>query len=404
MMRLARLATLALALAATFTACRPKAPVEPVPPPPPRIVAVQPPARSAGYAYDGQIWALFDRALDPQSIDTTTVFLKKDTQRLACAVSYEPTSRRIVVVPRLSLAINTTYTVIITGLVKARDGVPLGADFLWQFSTSSVRRVTYLYPTLSELASPVAMLRWASLDAIPGTLRYDVYVGQDSVEVHARRVPILTTTSNSYYLPRAYWASGRRTYWAVTTTNTSTGERLDSPVAAFDVLPAGRPTRVVSGQAIEWGGIQLGRPNQFCTSSSLTLGAGYNAAMRFDIDPARMGRRVLSARLVMHASSNAAYIPYAYVWSCTPGWAACGMVYPGPPYLDPSGNLGNAHLGLSSTEMVFDSVALAAWVEGMLRGGDFSGLMFTLSQNTLMSISTTQVAYPRPSLVVTVLD
>lgn len=404
MKRLVRIAALALALAAAFAACRPKAPVAPVAPPPPKVVAVQPPARSAGYAYDGQIWALFDRPLDPRSIDTTTVFLKKDTQRLACAVSYEPTSRRIVVVPRSPLGLNTTYTVILTSLVKAADGVALGADFLWQFSTSSVRRVTYLYPTLSELASPVAMLRWSSVDAIPGTLRYDVYVGQDSLAVSARTVPILSSTANAYYLPRAYWPAGRRMYWAVTTTNTSTGERLDSPVAVFDVIPAGSPTRVVSGNAVEWGGIQLGRPNQFCTSSSLTIGAGYNAALRFDIDPTRMGRRVQSARLVVYAISSTSYIPYTYVWSCTPGWAACGMVYPGPPYPDPSGNLGNARVGLSSNEMVFDSVALAAWVEGMLRGGDFSGLMFTLSQNTLLSISTTQAAYPRPNLVVTVLD
>ena len=403
MKRLARIATLALALAAALAACRPKAPVAPVAPLPPKVVAVQPPARSAGYAYDGQIWALFDRALDPLSIDTTTVFLKKDTQRLGCAVSYEPTSRRIVVVPRLPLALNATYTVIITGLVRARDGVPLGADYLWQFSTSGIRRLTYLYPTLVELATPVAMLRWVSPDAIPGTLRYDVYAGPDSLAVLARTAPLIATTTSSYHLPRAYWPSGRRTYWAVTTTSLSTGERLESPVAAFDVLPAGTPTRVVNAQTTEYGGIQFGRPNQFCAATGLTVGTGYNAAVRFDLAPALMGRRVSRARLVMYAQFSSYNAPFLSAWACTPAsWSACGMVYPGPPFVEPAGQLGAAQFGTLTNQMFIESVALAAWVEGMLRGADFSGLMFTMSQNSTLTLYVGPTTYPRPVIEVTV--
>ena len=405
MSRLPGFAALALALVAAFTGCREKAPVAPAAPVPPKVVAVQPPARSAGYAYDGQIWALFDRALDPRSIDTTTVFLKKDTQRLSCAVSYEPTSRRIVVVPRSPLALASTFTVILTARVQAKDGVPLGADYFWQFSTSSIRRLTYLTPSPAGLASPVAMLSWTSPDAVPGTLLFDVYAGPDSLAVLARTAPRIASGTNSYFLPTQYWPSGVRMYWAVSTLNQSTGERLVSPVTGFDVVPNGTPTRAVTAGTLDWGGIQLGRPTQYCTQANLPVGLGYNAAVRFDLDPARMGTRVKSARLVMYAAVNPSYIPYVSAWTCTPAsWSPCGMVYPGPPFQAPGGSLGSTRVGATSNQMVLESVALAAWAEGMLRRGDFSGLMFNMSQNTTLSIALAGTTYPRPVLELTVLD
>jgi len=406
MSRLAAGLLLALALSSSFTACRRKSAVAPVAPAPPAVVAVQPPARSAGYAYDGQIWALFDRALDATSVDTTTVFLKKDTQRIRCDVGYERTSRRIVIVPKAPLALFSTYTVILTGLIRDRDGVPLGADFSWQFSTSSIRRLTYLLPSASLPATPVAMLSWTSPDAVPGSLRFDVYAATDSGAVASRTAPLVASGTNAYHLPRQAWPAGARVHWAVTTTHLATGEVLHSPVASFSVLSDLAPTRVLTAVMLEYGGVQLGRPTQqYCTSSGITVGNGYNAAVKFDLDPARMGTRVRSARLVMHASNNASFIPHLVAWSCTPSsWGGCGMVYPGPPFVEPAGNLGTARLGATSNQILLDSVALAAWTEGMLRRADFSGLMFTLSVNGLMPIYTGTTTYPRPVLEVTVYD
>jgi hypothetical protein len=407
MRRLAAALALALALATAFSACRRKSPVAPPPPATPAVVAVQPPARSAAYAYDGQIWALFDRPLDPASVDTTTVFLKKDTQRLRCDVRYEPTSRRIVIVPKSPLGLNTTYTVVLTALIRSREGAALGADYLWQFSTSCIRRLTYVLPSPTVPATRVAMLSWSSPDAVPGTLLFDVYAGPDSMAVAARTAPKIHSGTSSYYLPRQYWPAGQRVYWAVSTTNQSTGEQLASAVTSFTVMPNGAPTRLVTATMLEYGGIQLGRPaTQFCTSTILTVGTGYNAAVKFDLDPARLGTRVHSARLVMHATNNANYAPYLLVWSSTPAnWTGCGMVYPGPPYTEFGGVLGAGSVGSPSSQIVLESIALSAWTEGMLRrGGDFSGLMFTMSVNTLVSLYMGTVTHPRPVLEITTYD
>lgn len=396
----------ALLAAALLSACGHEAPVAPPPPPAPQVTFVQPPARSAGYAYDGQIWAMFDRALDPKSVDTTSVFLKQDTKRISCAVSYEPTSRRVVLVPRTTLALNTTYTVILTTGLRSQEGVALAQEYFWQFSTSSIRRVTYLGPALDVLASPVAMLRWSSGDAVAGSLLFEVYAGTDSLAVANRTAPRVGRVTSNFLLPRATWPAGLRTYWAVSTTNQITGEKLDSPVTHFDVLPASAPTRTVSVGALAWGGIQNGRPTvQLCTQTALTVGTGYNAALLLDLSPGQLGKRIKSARLVMYTTYNSGLIPLVTANYCSPTWYSCAMVYPGPPYVAPDGAVAGARVGTVVNEMIFESPGLAAWVEGMLRAtGDFSGLMFTLSSSSLLTINMSSSTWPRPVLQVTTYD
>lgn len=396
---------LALAAAAGFTACRKSAPVAPLAPQPPKVLAVQPPARTSGYSFDGQIWALFDRPLDPRTVDTTTVFLKKDTQRLACAVSYEPTSRRVVVVPRAPLGLNTTYTVIVTTRVESKDGTPLAADYLWQFSTSSIRHLTYLTPAANEIVTPVAMLSWTSPGAVPGTLQFDVFVGTDSLAVLAHTVPAIARTASSWFLPRVHWPSNTRVFWSVRTLNTSTGEQLESPVAGFTVGSQTAPSHPVTIPMLEWGGIRTGNPQQFCTQTTVTVGQGCQSAVRFAFDPQVQGRRVKSARIFMTASSNFSGIPFLSVWTATPAvWPVCGMSYPGPPYPELGGQLATARVGASSNQMLFESVALAAWAEGMLRGGDFSGVLLISSSTLLMSINTGGGTLPKPYLELEMYD
>lgn len=406
MRRLAILAALAaLALAAALTACGHKNAVTPAPPSPPKVVTVQPPARSAGYAYDGQIWALFDRALDPASVDTTTVFLKQDTKRIPSAIGYEPSSRRIVIAPRQALALSTTYTVVITSFVRGKDGTPLGADYFWQFSTSSVRRPKYLYPDPGQLATPVAMLSWSSDGATPGVLVYDVYASTDSLAVSARTAPRPYHGPNTYWLPRVEWPAGQRVYWALTTTNQSTSERIDSPVTGFTVMSPGAPTHVVTGLATEWGGLRTGFVAQYCSQNNVVVGTGYTNAVRFDLDPGRMGKRVKSARVVMYATSSFNLIPGIIAWACSPTWTACGFSASGPPYTDVSGGaLAAAYVGATSNEVVLSSTGLAAWAEGMLRGGNFSGLIFTLSYNSTVTLSMSGLTYPRPIIELVVYD
>ncbi len=394
----------AITLVATLAACSRKHAVAPPPPVAPAVVTVQPPARSAGYAYDGQIWARFDRALDAGTVDTTTVFLKQDTKRIPCTVAYEPGSRRIVIAPRTPLALGTTYTVVLSTRIVGKDGAALAADYFWQFSTSSIRRPVYLNPVPGEIATRVAMLSWSSESAVPGTLVFDVHAGDDSLAVLARTAPLLYRGPNAFWLPRTEWPAGRRVFWALTTTNSVTGERYDSPVAGFDVVPDDLPTHVVNVPALEWGGSQLGSATQFCTQSYIPAGSIYRNAVRFDLDPARQGNRVKSARLVMYAQNNAGVTPFVSAWACSPTWVACAFSSSAPPYQDTSGALATATFGSAQSEMNWSSVALAAWAEGMLRRGDFSGLMFTNSSTTSLRINTNSTFWPRPVLELTVYD
>ncbi len=394
----------ALAAAVPFASCRHKSAVAPAEPAPLQVLVVQPPARSAGYAYDGQIWALFDRSLDPKTVDTTTVFLKLDTQRLGCSIGYEPTSRRIVVVPRTALALNRTYTVLVTTRVRAKDGAALAADYEWQFSTSSIGRIVYQAPSPAEVQTPVAMLAWSSPGAVAGQLLYEVYAGTDSAAVHNRTAPRLSAGTNAYYLPTAFWPYGARIYWALTTTNQATGEKLLSPVTTFTVQADGAPTRVVTMNPIEWGAARAGTTTQYCLQSYVPVGSAYTSAFRFAFDPSTMGRRVRSAMLVTYASGNLGLIPGVSVWACAPNWYACGMVAGGPPFPDAKGPLATARVGTTSSQMVFESPALAAWAEGMLRGGDFSGLQVTLTTTSSLNINMSGSSAPWATLTLVVYD
>ena len=67
---------------------------------PPEITGLFPVPRSTGIVYDTPIYAQFDRALDPRSVDTTTVFLKVDTKRASVTVEYLNVVNRIQITPR----------------------------------------------------------------------------------------------------------------------------------------------------------------------------------------------------------------------------------------------------------------------------------------------------------------
>ena len=87
MNRLARWAGLAFGFAALLTGCGKAAvPVAPRLNQPPGVVTLFPAPRSTLVPYDTQIFAQFDHALDPRTVDTTTVFLKVDTRRVAVTV------------------------------------------------------------------------------------------------------------------------------------------------------------------------------------------------------------------------------------------------------------------------------------------------------------------------------
>lgn len=396
-MRARRLLLVAAAVLAC-TACHRKPAVAPLVPAPPRVVAVQPAARTTGYTYTGQIWALFDRALDPRSVDSTTVFLKQDTRRISAAVSYERLSRRIVVVPRVPLGLRLAYTVVLSGRVRAADGTALGQDYAWQFVTSSIRQASYVLPVPGQLASPVAALQWASPDATPGTLVFELYAGSDSAAVADRRVPYVYRGSGGLYLPRAYWPAGSNVYWAVTTEHLQTHERLVSPVTSFPVYPANAPTQDLVVRASDWGGQQAGNRTQYCGASVLNAGPGWIAGVRFGIGGALFPSNVARVRVRMNAVSGQSFVPSLGLSAALATWSACLFSYPLVPPADPSGPLALAQ-ATSGSGLVFDSAALAAHVEATKRFPGLFGYLLTCPDG-VVGLAAGSPDYEPPTMIV----
>ena len=59
------------------------------------------------------------------------------------------------------LALRRTYTAEFTPNVRGIDGTPLPPNVYFQFTTNSVPRVRYDYPTENALEGPVAPPAWA---------------------------------------------------------------------------------------------------------------------------------------------------------------------------------------------------------------------------------------------------
>lgn len=378
MSRVARTLLAALALAAAGCSKDAVAPLAPPAPTPAGISLTQPAHFATLVPYDAPIWAQFDRPLDPASVDTTTVFLKVDTQRQPVRVRYETFSRRIHLEPVRTLALLTTYTVEFSPGLRDSGGVRLGSTRFFQFTTNSLRRHRYDLPVAGSVESPVASYAWAITGATGSALVHDLYASTDSAAVVARSIPPLARTSATTYPPRTAWPLGARVYWALTTTNTPYGERLDGPVQSFDVYPADWPIDSLVLDPFDWSGQD---PNRFqsCQQDRVWSGPGGIAvgSIRFPL-AGRTALRVASARLTLFsttASADSAFAPGQSLWlvPAVADWASCAARTTGPPLLDPGFVCATGAPGTRPREIVYEGPALASYCEMQARRGLFYG-------------------------------
>lgn len=368
----ARSRLLLAALALTMAACSSKqAPTPPIVRLGPQVLAVAPPPRAPRALYDTEIWARFDRALVARSVDSTTVFLKIDTRRIAADIAYEGITHRILVLPRAPLELLRTYTVELSPRIQAQDGTALGQGYLWQFTTNGLRRVRYDYPAIESLEGPLSACGWSGNGPPVSGIFYDLYASPDSVAVIDRSILPLAHTPFLSFAPRRRWPLGARVYWAVDGVNVSTGEVLPGPLAHFVVLPEGTPVDSVLIDVQDYGGISNGRnAPQLCNSASLNVGPAYNSGVRWRIPAANAALRVadVSAELwTAGASSTLIEAVQPALWSAQNAWSACAFVFPGPPYPNTGGLLAYGHADQTPSHVTFHSDTLAAFVEQLAR-------------------------------------
>ncbi|HUK62573.1 MAG TPA: Ig-like domain-containing protein, partial [Dongiaceae bacterium] len=251
--------------------------------PAPALLATQPIARSPSATYDGEIWAQFDRPLDPRTVSTLSVFLKLDGQRVPITVSYDGITHRVFLHPTVVLALQRTYTVEFSTSIKGLDGAPLPEDVFFQFTTNSLRRVTYDYPAVNDLEGPVACLGWGGSAGLDGNLFYDVYASADSVAVARRTAPVLQHTVFRRYLGASAWPLGARIYWAVTSENETTHERMPGDVQSFRTLDGSTPLDSVLIKAQDYGSnsIRSSATTQSCNTLLLQSGPSWNAGIHW---------------------------------------------------------------------------------------------------------------------------
>ena len=338
------------------------------------LVATQPPARSTGVLYDTSIWGQFDQPLDTRTVSAQSVFLKLDGQRVVCAVAYEAITRRITLRPIPTLELQRTYTAEFTPSVHTAAGVPLPPGLFFQFTTNSLRRVTYDFPTPTTPEGPLVTLGWAGSQGPKDNLFYEVYAGVDSVDVERRVVPYVQRSVFTRLVPASAWPRGSRVYWAITSENLLTRERLDGRVTSFEVLGDVAALDSVVVRARDHGSNQISpRALSYCNNAGMPSGPNYNAAMHWNLSAIPSGARIVGATVTLVAQDGYAG-GYARqqptLWLAQNEWTSCTVLAPGPPWNELSGLLSRA-VPVDPVRVSFSADRLGAFFEAQARQRTF---------------------------------
>jgi hypothetical protein len=100
---------------------------------PPAVNSTDPGNSSTGVVLNKQVSAVFNRPMDPATINPTTFTLKQGTNTIAGAVSYAGTTATFA--PASLLTSNTIYSATITTGAKDVGGFGIELDFNWNFTT-----------------------------------------------------------------------------------------------------------------------------------------------------------------------------------------------------------------------------------------------------------------------------
>ncbi len=103
---------------------------------PPAVISTIPVNLATGVPVNQSLTANFSEAMDPSTINGTTFTLKQGITPIAGIVTYSGVTATFN--PTSLFAYNTVYTATITTGAKDLSGNPLGANYIWSFTTGSV--------------------------------------------------------------------------------------------------------------------------------------------------------------------------------------------------------------------------------------------------------------------------
>ena len=118
---------------------------------PPAITSRTPASGQTGLEPTTPVKVSFSRPMNPASLTASTFRLTRpDGSVVPATVTYDDTTFMATLVPSSSLALNTTYTARLAASVAAANGVALGAETTWNFTT----RPPDLTPPVVSITAP----------------------------------------------------------------------------------------------------------------------------------------------------------------------------------------------------------------------------------------------------------
>jgi len=130
---------------------------------PPTVVStsVLPPSGSSGICPNTVVTAVFSKAMNPTTINTSTFTLSSSGGSVTGGVKYDPATDTATFTPvSPGLAVSTTYTATITTGAADTFGSTLAADFSWMFTTA---------PAACSGPPPVALLTAGNFKVLAGS-------------------------------------------------------------------------------------------------------------------------------------------------------------------------------------------------------------------------------------------
>jgi hypothetical protein len=109
----------------------------------PSVTKVSPAEKATGVSQKASVAAFFSEAMDPSTINASTVKLRKagTLRKVAATISYDPTNKKAILNPRANLIHGAAYTVTVSTGVKYEAGNLLDQDPSLAGNQSKVWRI-----------------------------------------------------------------------------------------------------------------------------------------------------------------------------------------------------------------------------------------------------------------------
>ncbi len=181
----------------------------------PVVTSTDPSPGATNVVLNKIITANFNKAMDPNTINTTTFLLKDGATTILGKVSY--TALTASFAPNVALTPNRLYTATITTGAKDPSGNALAADYTWTFTTSTVPTVTSTDPSPNETGVIINKIITANFSKAmdPSTINVLTFLLKQGVNPIAGVVTYSGTTAT--FTPSANF-SANTVYTATITT------------------------------------------------------------------------------------------------------------------------------------------------------------------------------------------